>query len=333
MSHDFLSHKATAERDFGIVLPEAKGYLTNDAQPAVTESNAGIPWYFTNYVDPELIRVLVAPMKAAQILGEAKKGDWTTATSQFPIVELDGVTSSYGDYSNSGHNTVNVNWVPRESYLFQTITQWGELELARYGEGRIDWAAQQNVASALTLNKFMNKSYFYGVKGLQNFGLLNDPHLPAPITAKPNAAGKTDWESKEAIDIYNDILALYKKLVSQTQGYVSLDSKMTLALSPAIEANLNKVSSYNVKVRTTLKDNFPNMEVISAVEYSTDSGEFVQLIAHDLDGQDTGYCAFTEKLRAHPVVVELSSYRQKKTAGTWGAILKQPMAFASLIGA
>lgn len=332
MSHDFLNHKATAERDFGIVLPEAKGYLTNDAQPAVTESNAGIPWYFTNYVDPELIRVLVAPMKAAKILGEAKKGDWITATSQFPIVELDGATSSYGDYNNSGHNTVNVNWVPRESYLFQTVTQWGELELARYGEGRIDWAAQQNVASALTLNKMMNKSYFYGVKGLQNFGLLNDPHLPAPITAAPNAAGKTSWAAKDGQEVFEDIQVLYTKLVSQTKGYVERDSKLTLALSPTSEAALTKNNMYNQTVYDLLAKSLPNLEFVSAVEYTTASGEFAQLIAHDLDGQDTGYCAFTEKMRAHPVVVELSAYKQKKTAGTWGAIIKQPNAFASMVG-
>jgi hypothetical protein len=48
--------------------------LAMDAQPQmVTANNAGIPAYFTNYVDPELIRVLVTPMKAAEIIGEVKK--------------------------------------------------------------------------------------------------------------------------------------------------------------------------------------------------------------------------------------------------------------------
>ncbi|MGT3185653.1 DUF2184 domain-containing protein, partial [Yersinia enterocolitica] len=62
--------------------------MAMDAQPSlVTSPNSGIPAYFTNYVDPELIRVLVTPMKAAEIIGEVKKGDWTTITSQFPIVE------------------------------------------------------------------------------------------------------------------------------------------------------------------------------------------------------------------------------------------------------
>lgn len=189
----FKQHYATASRDYGIILPGAQAYLppeyaadyglAMDAQPAlVTAANSGIPAYFTNYVEPELIRVLVTPMKGAQILGETKKGDWTTLSAQFPIAESVGEVSSYGDYNNNGVVSANVNWVPRQSYHFQTFTVWGERELEMYGAARIGWAAELNVASALTLNKFQNKSYFYGIAGLANYGLLNDPSLSAPIT-------------------------------------------------------------------------------------------------------------------------------------------------------
>lgn len=81
-------------------------------------------------------------------------------------------------------------WLPRQSYHFQTFTRWGERELDMYGAARIGWAAELNVASALTLNKFQNKSYFYGIAGLANYGLLNDPSLSAPIT--PDNQSPTD---------------------------------------------------------------------------------------------------------------------------------------------
>ncbi|ECN9103080.1 DUF2184 domain-containing protein, partial [Salmonella enterica subsp. enterica serovar Typhimurium] len=101
----FKQHYATVSRDYGIILPGAQAYLppeyaadyglAMDAQPAlVTAANSGIPAYFTNYVEPELIRVLVTPMKASQILGETKKGDWTTLSAQFPIAESAGEVSS-----------------------------------------------------------------------------------------------------------------------------------------------------------------------------------------------------------------------------------------------
>jgi len=341
----FKQHYAKASRDYGIILPGAQRYLSPeyasdfqlamDAQPAlVTTSNSGVPAYFTNFVDPELLRVLVTPMKAAQILGETKKGDWTTLTAQFPIAESAGEVSSYGDFSNNGMVTANVNWVLRQSYHFQTFTKWGERELDMYGAARIGWAAELNVASALVLNKFQNKSYFYGIEGLENYGLLNDPSLSAAITPGSTGTGSSlKWDDKDGQAIYDDISGhLFKQLVKQTNGHIERTDPMKLCMSPTAEVNLTKTNMYNVNVTDLLKKNFPAMTIETAVEYSTDAGELVQLIAERLDEKDTGYCAFTEKMRAHAVVTESSSWKQKKSAGTWGAIIRQPLAYAQMVG-
>jgi len=91
------------EQTFGIVVKEAFDYyladrMAMDAQPAmVTVSNAGIPAYLANYLDPEFVKVLVTKNKAAKILGEAKKGDWTTLTATFPTIENTGEVTTYGD--------------------------------------------------------------------------------------------------------------------------------------------------------------------------------------------------------------------------------------------
>lgn len=331
--------RAMLERNFGIVfpasmamdyLPEEVRYdygLAMDAQPAmVTVSNAGIPAYLANYLDPNFVRVLVTPNKAAQILGEVKKGDWTTQTAQFPVVESTGETSSYGDFNNNGSIGSNVNWVPRQSYLFQTVTQWGELELERAGLAKIDYAANLNVASALVMDKFMNKSYFFGISGLQNYGLLNDPSLSTPLTG-------TVWSALDGAGVYAEIAKIYGQLILQTGGILDMNTPMTLAMSPAIAVNLTKTNQYNVNVTDQLKKNFPNMRIETAVEYATVGGQLVQLMADSIDGQDVGYAAFTEKMHAHAVVVDLSSFRQKKSGGTWGAILRMPLAIAQYLGA
>lgn len=332
-----------AER-FGIVIPMAVDYLpaelrhdtalAMDAQPAlVSTSNAGIPAFLTNYIDPEFVRVLTTPNKAAQIIGEQKKGSWVDQTAMFPVVESTGEVSSYGDYSTNGSVGSNVNWVSRQSYLFQTVTQWGELELERAGAAKIDYAANLNVASALIMDKFMNKTYFFGISGLQNYGLLNDPALPAPIAPAATGTGSgTLWSTKDAAAVYGDIQALFKQLVSQSGGNLEMDAAMVLAMSPTAQTNLTKTNQYNVNVFDQLKKNFPNMRFETAVEYSTAGGELVQLIADAVDGQKTAQAAFSEKLRAHPVKVDLSSFAQKKTGGTWGAIIRQPFAIAQLLG-
>ena len=329
---------------YGVVVPMAKGLLEKhelamdyslamDAQPTlVTTSNAGIPAFLTNYLDPEIIEILFTPNKAVKILGETKKGDWTTQTAMFPVLESTGEVSSYGDFNNNGSVGANANWVDRQSYLFQTITQWGELELDRAGEARINWAQQLNAASVKIMDKFQNNSYFYGISGLMNYGLLNDPSLPASITPGTKTAGGTTWAVATAAEIYTDIVSLFQQLVTQTNGLIDRETKMVLAMSPADEANLTKTNQYNVNVTDQIKKNFPNLRVETAVQYATSAGNLVQLIAEDLDGNDTGYCAFNEKMRAHPVKIELSSYQQKKTGGTWGAIIRYPVAYASMLG-
>lgn len=324
----------------GIFIPGLQGLIpararemdgaawAQDAQPSlVTVSNAGIPSYLANFLDPKIIEVLVTPMKAAVITGERKMGDWTMKTAQFPVIESTGETSSYGDFSENGSTGVNTNWPSRDNYLYQTVTQWGVLELETQGLAKIDYAARLNIASALALNKFQNKSYFFGVSGLKNYGLLNDPNLLAPISP---AAGV--WSGLDAAGVYNDIQRLYKQLQTQARGLIDRETKMVLALSPEAEANFTKTNLYNVNVSDQIKKNFPNMRIETAVEYETGSGQLVQLIAEEIEGQRTAECLFSDKMRAHAIEVKSTSFKQKKSGGTWGCVIYRPFLIAGLLG-
>ena len=324
---DFQAEGAAAS------LRVAQDGFACDAQPAlVTTSNAGIPAFLSTYVDPKLIEVLVSPMKAAEIVGdEVKKGDWTTETAMFPVVESTGVTAAYGDYSESGVAGVNSNFPQRQSFHYQVMTQWGERELERAGLARIDWANRVNIASALTLNKYQNKTYFFGVAGLQNYGLLNDPSLSSAISPTTKIAGGTSWANATAQEINADVQKLYKQLQTQANGLVELDTKMTLAISPISEVYLTKTTDFNVNVADILKKNFPNLTIKTAPEYSTVSGELAQLIVDDMEGQRTASCGFTEKMRAHPIVVGASYFKQKKSQGTWGTVIFRPFLIAQML--
>lgn len=343
---DFNTQRELLASNFGIHLPQVTHFLEKsdyialdrkyalDAQPTlVTQPNSAVPAYFLNYTDPKVIEVLVTPNDAVKVCGtEIKIGDWVTETSQFPLAESTGETSSYGDYSNSGMSNANVNWVPRQAYLYQTITRWGERELARYSEAKINWAQRLVISSAMTLDKFQNNIYFYGVANLQNFGLLTDPSLPASITPLV-VGGQTQWSFKDGQGVYNDIQALYNQLVSQTNGLVNTKSPLVLALSPTSEANFTKTNSFNVNTNDQIRKNFPNLRIETAVQYGLlAAGSLVQMFAEELEGQRTVECAFNEKMRAGPVIQAMSSWEQKKTAGAWGAIVKMPIAIASMIG-
>lgn len=298
-----------------------------DAQPElVTTSNAGIPAFLSNFLDPKLIEVLVSPMKAAEIAGEAKKGDWTTTVTTFVVIESTGEVSAYGDYNNGGNADANSNFPQRQSFHYQTFTQWGEKEIAYAGLASIDLASRKNIASVLVLNKFQNATYFLGVSGLQNYGLLNDPALWAPIVPS------TAWAGATAEQGYQNILDLYTQLVRQTNGLVDRTTRMTLAMSPQRDADLARTNQFGLNVYKLMKENFPGLVTKTAPEYSTATGELMQLMVDEYEGQETMTAAFTEKLRAHAMVVGSSSFSQKKSQGTWGTIIFRPMFIAQSLG-
>jgi len=334
---------------FGIVLPEAMEYypedlMAMDAQPAlVTISSSGIPSYLANYIDPELIKVLVTPNRAAQIIGEAKKGDWVTMTATFPVIENTGEVSSYGDYNENGSVGANANFPQRQAYHYQTMTQWGEKQLETYSLAKIDYASRLNIASAIVLDKFQNNTYFFGVAGLQNYGLLNDPALSPPIAPGAKAFGSLGsgpWITNGQVtatpqEIYADIQALFLELVTQSGGLIEMDNELILAMSPASSVAMTATNvTFATNVFDMLKKNFPKIRFETAAQYANPfgAGNLVQMIAPSVDGQETGFCAFTEKMRAHAIVRKTSSFLQKKSQGSWGAVIRQPFAIAQLVG-
>ena len=344
-------------RDWGIHFPGAvdmlpPAYKSNhdlamDAQPTlITVPNNGIPSFLTTLIDPNLLRILTAKNEAVEILGEVRKGEWIDNTAIFPVVEHTGEVATYGDFAENGRAGANTDFPQRQAYLYQAIIEYGEKELEQAGRARIGWSAELKQSAIVTLNKFQNLTYHYGLAGLQNYGLLNDPALPTPIAPGIKANGGVKWVignviNASANEVYADIQALFTLLVVQTSGNIDKKSKLVLALSPKSAVALTATNSYNVNVEDLLKKNFPNLRVQTSIQYGAvtsqnpqgnAAGEVVQLIAEEVEGQDTGYCAFNEKLRAGAIIRGLSSFKQKMVQGTWGAIIRQPFAFAQMLG-
>lgn len=321
----------------GVVLPHG---VTDVSTPAsqyamdaasltptlVGTPNAGIPSFLTTYVDPKVIEVLVAPMKAAEIVGESKKGDWTTLTAAFIQAEPLTKVATYGDYSADGDSSANVNYPQRQAYFFQTWTRWGERELEMAGAGRVDWSAQLNYSSALGLAKFLNSTYLFGVSGLQNYGLTNDPRLVAPVAATVN------WATGAPEDIFNSLVAQFKQLQTQSQGIIEQTDELNVALAPTALGDLNRVNQYGLSAAKLIRDAFPKLNLVAVPEFDTAGGRLVQMWAPRIEGQESATCAFTEKMRAHAIERYSSYFRQKKSAGSWGAVVFRPLAMAAQIG-
>lgn len=344
----FAQDAARLEREWGIVTPFAFDYLPDefrsdfamatDAQPAlVTGPNAGIPIWATAYVDPETIRVLQTPNKGAMILGEQKKGSWIDQTAFFPVIENTGVVSTYGDFNANGRSDANANFIQRQSYLFQTVIEYGELEEQRAGAAKLAWVSELTISAAKTLDKFMDYVYHFGVSILENYGITNDPAFSAALTPATKAYNGVKWVNggqvvATANEIYNDFLSIYNEVATQAPGYVDQDTKYSFVYPNTVAGALAATNSFGITVRGMLKESFPNVDLVVDPRYALASGNLVQLIAKEIDGKTTGYCAFSEKQRDHRIVQAESSVRQKKTAGSWGAINRYPMAYGQMLG-
>ncbi|MDR3534019.1 MAG: DUF2184 domain-containing protein [Rhodopila sp.] len=309
---------------------------TYNQQSLVTSPNAGIPAFLTTYLDPKLIEVLLSPLKSEEVYGVTKKGDWLTETAMFAMIENTGETAAYGDFNQSGRSGANVQYPQRQSFLFQTMTEWGERELERMGLGKVDWAARLNISSANTLNRFMNLCNFYGVSGLQNYGGLNDPSLSPALTPATKLATGTSWSNALPTEILADIQAGFAELQQGTygtNGNLELTDALTLGIHPVSEVYLANTNSFGLTAMEMIRKVFPRLKVVTAVQYLSNAGVYsYQLIADEIEGQRTAECAFNEKMRAHRIVPDTSSYRQKKTAGTWGTIIYRPIGIASMAG-
>src|SRR5229473_114612 len=90
----------------GVVMPEVTTYIPDewkrdytlamDAQPALfTSPNSAVPAMLTTMIDPDVFEIVFAPSKAAEILGEVRRGTWLDDTIMFPVVEATGEVSSY----------------------------------------------------------------------------------------------------------------------------------------------------------------------------------------------------------------------------------------------
>ncbi len=343
----------------GLHLPLVKGYafdalkedysLALDAQPALTtDPNSAVPAMLTTTIDPEVIRVVFAPLAFAEILGERQAGTWLDETRMFPVVEYTGEVSTYGDFNNNGRAGVNMNWPNFQSYLYQTYISYGERELERAGLARINYVSELTQSAAWALNQFQNLTYAFGVEGLQNYGIINNPYLLAPITPATKAAGGTGWftaggsPNATANEVYNDIVSVWTQVIRQTNGAVDVKAKATLALSPNSALALQFANSFGVYVEDLLKRGFPNMEVKTAPQYGVQSasnpngasaaGNYMQLILDKVQGQQVAYAAYNEKMRQHKIIPDSSSWKQKTTQGTWGTILRMPVGVASMVG-
>lgn len=325
---------------YGFVFRQAREWMGDDLQRMahdanlITTPNTTVPAEFTAYIDPLVVEILTAPKRAREIFTEQKKGDWTTSYTKWEVIEPTGKTTPYSDYADGTTSGINVNWPTREQYLFQTTITYGDRESDMSGVAKLNLASQKQKAAAGIIDIDSNKFALLGVAGKEIYGILNDPNIPAAITAAAVGTGdSTYWADKSTVQIYNDILALFAELVSQSKGLIDVHTPLKLCMSPNMSVNLGSATGFNVNVQDMIEKYFDNISVVTVPELSSSSaGETMLMIAPEVNATPTGFIGFSEKLISSRVVPELSNFRQKFVSTTYGGVILQPFAIAQMTG-
>lgn len=326
---------------FGFVFPGAREWITPEnrariAQDArlATTPNATVPLELLAYIDPAVVEILTAPRRAREIFGEEKKGSWTTPYAKWRADEITGSTQPYSDYGTGTTSGVNSEWKTRPQYVFQTSITYGDMEVEMSSMARVNLAASKQRSAATVIDIDANRFYLLGVQGKEIYGILNDPDLPPAIAAAPTGTGSsTHWADKGTREIYNDVLDLFAQLVNQSAGLIDQNTSLKLLLSPKMSVRLGAATDFNVSVYDMLMKYFPSLTIVSVPELdSPDAGQTAMLVATEVSGQPTGLLGYGEKLRACRIVPDMSSFRQKFVASTYGGVVLQPFAIAQMTG-
>lgn len=325
----YPSFKEIAQK--GFVFPEARAWIGQPgmAQDAalITNANTLVPVELTAYIDPRVVTILTAVRNARALFPEVQKGDWTTTYDKWATQEMTGASQPYTDYADGVTSGVNVEWMSREQYIFQTTITYGDLETAKMTAARINLASAKQVSAANTLDIDGNKFALLGVAGKDIYGLLNDPNLPA-------ATAVNSWASATAEGVYNDINTnLFGALSEQSGGHITYDSPLKLALSAKMNEALGKTNQYGKTVLGMLREVFTNLTIVILPELGTlPAGETIIMVAEEVDGQPVAESGFGVKMRAGRLVPKLSSWAQKYVSSTYGGIVYMPFAYAAITG-
>ena len=329
---------------------KTKGFMLGDAQllpaqpnklkvamdaaiPLITGANVGLPELFASYVDPEVIEIMTAPLAAESLFEPAKTADWKDDISVMKEIEAVARTAAYSDFGKGVTSDVNINFPTREHYRFQTLIEVGDLETERTAAAKINLLSEKQQAAARAIAQDRNEFALFGVSGMDIYGLLNEPNLPAAI-APTTEGGATAWATKGPVGIYNDVLKLFADMQKRTQGLVKFDTPMVLAIPPAVAGYLAGVTQLGVApVMEMVSKHFPNLRVETVAQLEDETGvQKVMLIAQSIQGKKVGRMGFSDLLRTSRTVMGHTSLSQKWSAGTTGCMLYRPMGVSTMTG-
>lgn len=309
----------------------------------ITAGSITTPVQFLQNWLPGFVRVITAARKIDELIGLTTVGQWEDEEIVQGVLEMLGTAQPYGDYNNVPFTSWNTNWERRTVVRMESGMQVGLLEEARTARIRVSTANEKRNAAALALDIQRNRIGFYGFNdgSGRTFGFLNDPALPAYVTAPNGASGFPTWSSKTFLEITADIRIGLAALQVQSQDNIDVQTApITLAVPTSVYNYLTVTSTLGgFSVRNWVKENYPNLRIVSAPELNDANGGvsaayfYAETVADSgSDDNRTFVQVVPAKFQALGVEKRTKSYVEDYSNATAGTLLKRPYAVYRLSG-
>lgn len=319
------------------------GVGMDDLQGLITTASIGVPIQFLQTWLPGFVNISTAARKIDEIIGITTAGKWEDEEIIQGVLERLGEASLYGDYTNVPLSSWNPNYERRTVLRWEKGIMVGLLEDARAAAVRINNAAEKRNAAQTSLEITRNRIGFFGFNGGANrtYGFLNDPSLPAYVTAAATGTGSsTLWSQKTFLNITADIRAMVVAVRSQSKEVVDVEKDpLTLAVASAAVDFLSVTSDFGYSVRQWIKETYPNIRVVSAPELSAANGgaNVAYLFADKVnDGSSDGGATWAQvvpaKFQALGTEKRAKGYVEDFSNATAGVFVKRPYAITRLTG-
>lgn len=307
-----------------------------------TADSVQLPLGALNYVSPEIIEIIKAPMASDYIADTVARGVWGARTIQFQTKEPRGKTIPY--VGKPIGSTAGVNYtadVMRGVYYHQDSWTLNDLDIAEAGLAKRPIVPDSQEASIFTIKKTNDEIFFKGVALSTNgsapvYGLLNDTSLSS-YTGVTGGTWANAISSGTPDVILNQIGTAVAKLNENSQGRVmnemkgptgkgGVGGKLKLIVPPLQQGLLNtQINQYGLTLKGRLEQLY-NIDVIASafLDGANSGADVFYLIYEPAYGAKTLIKPVVEEVRLYPVVNLHATQEQLIASAVSGCIVQRP---------
>lgn len=243
--------------------------------PVTTPTIPNLVQFLQNWL-PGQVHVMTAAREIDTLIGISTQGAWEDEQIVQEVLENTAYAKPYGDYTNTPLADWNLNFVPRTNIRFEMGMRVGMLEEARAGRVRVNSGEAKRQSCGISLEIVRNLVGFSGYSSGNNntYGFLNDPGLSAYVTVAQNGGStSTLWANKTFLEICKDIRTAIVALRNQAKGnYDPMSMDTTLALPLNAIDYLTVTSDFGISVWDWLRQTYPKIRVVNAVQLNNADG-------------------------------------------------------------